>query len=64
MQEADANRLLNEAEAMGYLRRDADTLQYYRRFGLNSYKQGRDRWYRKGDIDAWLESGKVNRHLD
>lgn len=54
-------KLLTESEAMAYLGRDANTLLYYRKNGLNYYKCGRDVWYTKGDINAWLASGKVNR---
>lgn len=61
---SDEDKLLNEAEACEYLRRDADTLAYYRNNGLESYKRGRDRWYKKGDIDRWLAEGKVNRRLN
>lgn len=60
--QADRNRLFNEAEACAYLKRDADTLLYYRNHGLEHYKKGRDVWYKKGDIDDWLAAGKINRH--
>lgn len=60
--EADANRLLTEAEAGEYLGRSSSGLQYYRQMGLDYYKKGKEIWYRKGDIDAWLQTGKVARH--
>ncbi|UFH55496.1 hypothetical protein [Spirosoma sp. KNUC1025] len=61
--ELDRNRLLTEAEAQEYLRRDYHTLVYYRKMlGLSSFKIGKDRWYVKGQIDDWLASGKVSRH--
>lgn len=59
--EADRGKLLNEQQAHEYLSRDADTLLYYRKNGLLYFKCGRDVWYKKGFIDDWLESGKVNR---
>ncbi|MVM36529.1 hypothetical protein GO730_00715 [Spirosoma sp. HMF3257] len=59
--EADRNKLLTEKQAQEYLQRDADTLLYYRKNGMPYFKYGRDVWYKKGLIDDWLESGKVNR---
>ena len=55
------NQLLNETEACAYLKRDADTLRYYRTLGLDSFKKGAHRWYLKSEIDSWLASGKVTR---
>jgi len=49
----EANELLNEAEAEAYLKRDSDTLRYYRTLGLSSFKKGADRWYLKGEINSW-----------
>lgn len=62
LQQANESRLLNEAEACAYLKRDPDTLRYYRTLGLDSFKKGKDRWYLKADVDQWLASGKVTRH--
>lgn len=59
----EANELLNEAEAQAFLKRDANTLLYYRNKGLTSYKCGRDVWYKRGDLVAWVESGIVKRRL-
>lgn len=59
--ELEANRLMNEADAQAYLKRDSGTLLYYRRLGLSYYKKGNDVWYTKADIDNWLASGYVNR---
>jgi hypothetical protein len=60
--QADAWQLLSEKQAMKYLSKSASGLQYYRSLGLPYYKKGKEIWYRKGDIDQWLQSGKVNRH--
>ncbi|GAB3948421.1 hypothetical protein GCM10028805_22770 [Spirosoma harenae] len=60
--ELERNKLLTEKQAQEYLQRDAETLRYYRTLGLSSIKIGKDRWYVKGVVDDWLESGKVNRH--
>src|SRR5438128_1088843 len=57
----EANELLNEAEAQAFLKRDANTLLYYRNKGLTCYKSGRDIWYKRGDLMAWVESGIVKR---
>lgn len=62
LQKIENDQLLTEEQAQVYLSRDANTLRYYRNLGLDYYKKGQDRWYSKADIDAWLESGKVNRH--
>ena len=57
------NRLLSIPEACAYLGHiSPDTLLYYRKFGLEYYKKGREGvWYRLGDIEDWLQSGKVSR---
>lgn len=60
--ELDRKMLFTEVEAQAYLKRDAETLRHYRTLGLVSFKKGKDRWYLKGDIDDWLESGRVARH--
>lgn len=57
----EKNELLNESEAQAFLKRDANTLLYYRNKGLNSYKCGRDVWYKKGELIAWVESGAIRR---
>ena len=62
LKELDRSKLLNEQEAKEYLRRDAETLRYYRNLGLDSIKIGKDRWYIKGVIDDWLASGQISRH--
>ncbi|GAB3550302.1 hypothetical protein [Spirosoma fluminis] len=62
LQEAERNQLLNEVDACAYLKRDSDTLLYYRKRGLPYYKRGNDVWYRKGEIDDWLIAAKVHRH--
>ncbi|GAB4023886.1 hypothetical protein GCM10028808_75240 [Spirosoma migulaei] len=62
IKQLEENSLLTEQEAQKYLGRDVDTLRYYRALGLDSFKKGKDRWYSKADIDAWLASGKVSRH--
>ncbi|WP_420151806.1 hypothetical protein [Spirosoma sp.] len=59
--EVERNKLLTEKQAQEYLQRDHDSLRYYRTLGLQSFKIGKDRWYIKGHIDDWLESGRVNR---
>ena len=61
-QEVEASRLLTPAEAQAYLKCSHDSLTYYRRFGLEPYKKGKDSWYTKAIIDAWLATGRVNRH--
>ncbi|WP_461090971.1 hypothetical protein [Spirosoma gilvum] len=61
--EADRGKLLTEQQTQEYLQRDAETLRYYRTLGLDSIKIGKDRWYIKGIIDDWLDSGKVNRRM-
>lgn len=63
LQEADANQLLSIEQACAYLSGiDEDTLLLYRRKGLHYFKKGRKAvWYRKGDIDAWLQKGYVSR---
>jgi len=62
--ETDADRMLTAEQARAYLGGvSEDTMLYYRKHGLDYYKKGRDGiWYRKGDIDAWLQTGRVNRH--
>ncbi|GAB4036737.1 helix-turn-helix domain-containing protein [Spirosoma gilvum] len=59
--EAEASRLMTPAEAQAYLKCSHDSLSYYRRFGLDPYKKGKDVWYTKAMIDAWLATGRVNR---
>lgn len=60
----EENQLLSIEEACHYLKCSPETLLYYRRYGLDYYKKGRDGvWYRKGDINAWLNTGKVNRRI-
>ena len=61
IEKMQADILLNEEEACAYLKRDADTLRYYRALGLESFKKGQYRWYMKSEIDSWLASGKVTR---
>ncbi len=62
-QQAEANELLTIEEACTLLKRNKVQLNHYRSLGLDYYKKGKDGvWYRRGDIVAWLESGKVNRH--
>ena len=62
--QADANTLMRIPEACAYMGGiNEDTLLYYRKMGLDYYKKGKAGvWYRKGDIDDWLASGKVSRH--
>lgn len=52
---------MNEVEAVAYLNRDPATLRFYRKNGMPFIKKGRAVWYTKGDIDAWLATGKVVR---
>jgi len=59
----ESNELLNEAEAQAFLKRDTNTLLYYRNKGLIYYKCGRDVWYKRGDLIAWVEAGAVRRRL-
>ncbi|WP_020603997.1 hypothetical protein [Spirosoma spitsbergense] len=61
LEQARESQLLNEDEACAYLKRDAETLRYYRTLGLDSFKKGQYRWYMKSEIDNWLASGKVTR---
>lgn len=60
--EAERNQLLTLHQAMAYLGVSHETLLHYRLLGLEYYKKGRGVWFRKRDIDAWLEEGRVNRH--
>ena len=60
----NADRLLTIQEARAYLGGvSEDTLLYYRnRYKLPFIKKGQgSTWYRKGDIDAWLEEGRLIR---
>lgn len=60
----EANRLLTIEQACAYLGGiNEDTLLYYRERGLAYFKKGKNAiWYRQGDIDDWLATGKVSRH--
>lgn len=59
---ADDNELLTPCQACTYLGGISEnTLLNYRREGLDYFKKGKSVWYRRGDIDTWLGSGKVNR---
>lgn len=61
--QAESDQLLTMETARAYLGGiSEDTLLYYRRLGLDFIKKGKAVWYRKGDIDDWLATGKVNRH--
>lgn len=62
---ADADHLFTIEQACQYLGVSDDTLLYYRKLGLDYYKKGKAGvWYRKGDIDDWLASGKVSRRKE
>lgn len=60
MQTATLHRdLLDEAQAADYLTLAAGTLSVWRstgRYGIPFVKVGRRVRYRRGDLDAWLES--------
>ncbi|OIN59967.1 helix-turn-helix transcriptional regulator [Arsenicibacter rosenii] len=55
--------LLTLEEAAKYLKVSESLVRYYERRGLPYYKTcTNSRWYRRSEIDEWLESGAVNRH--
>lgn len=63
--EASRSRLMRIPEACQYLGGiSEETLLYYRKMGLDCYKKGKTGvWYRKGDIDDWVDAGHVSRHF-
>lgn len=62
-QRADENELLTPAQACIYLGgiHENTLLNYRNEGGLDYYKKGRSVFFRRGDIDQWLASGKVKR---
>ena len=58
---APPSGLLTTAEAAEYLRLPARTLEYYRAHGVGPafLRVGRHIFYRKPELDLWLESCRV-----
>jgi excisionase family DNA binding protein len=50
-----APRWMTMAETAVYLNKPYNTLmQHWRKWGLTSYKIGRDRQFRQDEVDAWV----------
>lgn len=59
---------MRETEAAAYIRVSTATLRRWRRKGRinkqgtpppKSYERGRQIWYRRSDLDAWIASGQI-----
>lgn len=62
-QRARSLELLNIEETAAYLKIVPSQLEYYEKHGLPYYRPcHKGKFYRRGEIDEWLESGAVNRH--
>lgn len=60
---ATYNELLTSEQAAKYLGVSPQNLNYYRNQGLPYYKPcGQGVWFRRGEIDEWINSGRINKH--
>ncbi len=62
MSVTNASELLTTAEAAAYLRTTQGTLEVWRctrRYAIPYIKRGRNVFYRRADLDAWLASRTV-----